>query len=811
MADKPIRRKKNVEEGGEGVHRRDEALGGGPVGSQNGHSGNNGGTTGGGGQKRNRGFSPLSVIVVIVILLLGGGGSLLGGLSDNDNTAYTDNQNQVNSETSASNNLEEDEVTSSLDALFGSGTGYFDHVPSDWIDTPNTGEFNPEAAEGSREKRTKIIGNDEDITTIMVYMCGTDLESRSAMATRDLQEMMASNISDNINILVYTGGCKKWQNNVISNERSQIYQVKQGGLVLVKDDLEKTRMTDGATLTDFITWTADNYEANRYDLIFWDHGGGTSGGYGYDELYEREGSMGLSEIGSALKNSGVTFDFIGFDACLMATVETALVVSNYADYMIASEEVEPGIGWYYTEWLNAYSKNPSMETPELAKIIIDTYTDKCAANCRGQKTTLSLTDLAELQTKLPEEMKEFSNATSDRISNKDYLSVASARANTREFAPSSKIDQVDFLHLAKNMNTIEGDELAEVIRGCVKYNRTSSNMTNAYGLSIFFPYKKVSNVDNIVNTYESIGMDAGYTDCIQKFASMEVGGQIAAGGTMSPIGSIFGDSSDMGQMVSSADVLIQLFSTMMKSGVTGISGLDSSNSSFFGKNIDAETMAEYICENQLSSEKLEWTVNDAGDDVIKLSEDDWKIIEDVDVNIFYDDGEGYVDLGLDNSYDIDEDDYLIAPKDRTWVSINKTPVAYYRLDSQGDEDNYTITGKVPCKINGVDANLILVFNSENEDGFVAGASYDYIDNETETVAKNLTELNKGDKIDFVCDFYDYDKNFKSRYKLGNTLIMDGEMSDLHISNTEVGEGKELILFKLTDIYGQEYWTPAKEY
>ena len=59
----------------------------------------------------------------------------------------------------------------------------------------------------------------------------------------------------------------------------------------------------------------------------------------------------LSEINKALKDSGITYDFIGFDACLMATVETALVASNYADYMIASEETEPGVGWYYTDWL----------------------------------------------------------------------------------------------------------------------------------------------------------------------------------------------------------------------------------------------------------------------------------------------------------------------------------------------------------------------------------------------------------------------------------------------------------------------------
>ena len=53
--------------------------------------------------------------------------------------------------------------------------------------------------------------------------------------------------------------------------------------------------------------------------------------------------MGLANINKALKDGGVKFDFIGFDACLMATAETALMLDQHADYLIASEETEPGI------------------------------------------------------------------------------------------------------------------------------------------------------------------------------------------------------------------------------------------------------------------------------------------------------------------------------------------------------------------------------------------------------------------------------------------------------------------------------------
>ncbi|MBQ1490817.1 MAG: hypothetical protein IIZ39_02555, partial [Blautia sp.] len=72
--------------------------------------------------------------------------------------------------------------------------------------------------------------------------------------------------------------------------------------------------------------------------------------------------MPLASINKALKNAGLRYDFIGFDTCLMATVENARMLADYADYMIASEETEPGIGWYYTNWLTALSRNTSIPT-----------------------------------------------------------------------------------------------------------------------------------------------------------------------------------------------------------------------------------------------------------------------------------------------------------------------------------------------------------------------------------------------------------------------------------------------------------------
>ena len=362
------------------------------------------------------------------------------------------------------------------------------------------------------------------------------------MATSDLQEMVSANLSDKVNLIVYTGGCSKWNNNIVSSRTNQIYQIKDGGLLTLEDNVGAKPMTDPATLSSFIQYCAKNFPANRNELIFWDHGSGSVSGYGYDEKFKNSGSMSLSGINKALKDGGVTFDFVGFDACLMATAETGLMLNNYADYMIASEETEPGIGWYYTNWLTALSKNTSMPTVELGKKIVDDFVQTCEKRTPGQGTTLSVTDLAELSNTMPAKLSAFSKSITQSIKDKDFKTISRARSGSREFARSSRIDQVDLAHLAYNVGSQEGRDLAEAIQGAVKYNRTSRGMTNAYGLSIYFPYQSTRYVDKATQSYSEIGMDADYTQAIRAFASMEVSGQAAAGGsaTGSPVPSLFG-------------------------------------------------------------------------------------------------------------------------------------------------------------------------------------------------------------------------------------------------------------------------------
>ena len=770
---RPRSREKNVTGQGLGVNKRGSGLGTGPVGKGTAGSFSSSSSK---APKRAIGGGSLGIIVILVIFFLtrgsGGGVSSLGqaqGAPEGLGTSQT--QTNVTAQSSGGS-----EVDSTV-------------------------------AQGAREKRTNILGSGNDVATIMVYMCGTDLESKSGMATADLNEMLGATISDKINLIVYTGGCKQWKNNMISSQVNQIYLVKDGKLVCLEDNMGSKAMTNPATLTEFINYCTKNYPANRNDLIFWDHGGGSLSGYGYDEKNASSGSMTLAGINTALANAGTYFDFIGFDACLMATLENGLMLEPYADYMIASEETEPGVGWYYTNWLTAFSKNTSLPTIQIGKNIVDDFVDVCNQKCYGQKTTLSVVDLCELKATVPDKLTDFAKTTNELIKNEQYKLVSDARGSSREFAQSSKIDQIDFVNFCNNLNTEESKALADAMLSAVKYNRTATCITQANGLSVYFPYKKAGNVRNAVSTYQAIGMDNEYSKCIQEFAGLEASGQISAGGSSSPmpslLGSLLGGSASGG----SSDMISSMIGGLLSGSTSGSAfGLDSSVVDLLsGRALSTEETAEYISNNYFNPEALVFTKGDDDKYRIKLSEDQWDLVTQIELNVFVDDGEGYIDLGLDNTYDFDDEGNLIADYDNTWIAINNQPVAYYLLDVVEDGDDYVISGVVPCMLNGERAELILNFDQDNPNGYIAGAKYVYTDGQTDTTAKNLTEVGSGDQVDFICDYYSYDGEYQDSYYLGETMTLT---DDNVISNVELSDKPARVTYKFTDIYQASYWTPV---
>ena len=55
-------------------------------------------------------------------------------------------------------------------------------------------------------------------------------------------------------------------------------------------------MSDPQTLKDFIDYSVDNFPAEKYDLILWDHGGGPTGGFAVDNRREQS-LFGANAVG----------------------------------------------------------------------------------------------------------------------------------------------------------------------------------------------------------------------------------------------------------------------------------------------------------------------------------------------------------------------------------------------------------------------------------------------------------------------------------------------------------------------------------
>ena len=232
------------------------------------------------------------------------------------------------------------------------------------------------------------------------YLCGSDLESNGGCATIDLTEMMEVELPENVTVVIQTGGAALWQNELIAADKIQRWVYSGQELTLV-DEQESANMGDAQTLYEFLDFANTNFPADKVAVTFWNHGGGSVSGAAFDELYEMD-SLDLSEMYQAFNEvwpadqANPALELVGFDTCLMATVDVAAVFQNFSRYLVASEEVEPGNGWLYSGWLGELAQNPGMDGGDLGIAICNTYYEGCEAVGTEAQTTLSVTDLTKL-------------------------------------------------------------------------------------------------------------------------------------------------------------------------------------------------------------------------------------------------------------------------------------------------------------------------------------------------------------------------------------------------------------------------------
>ncbi len=367
--------------------------------------------------------------------------------------------------------------------------------------------------------------------TVMLYLVGSDLESSEdgGYASRDIEEIVNSGLdTSRVNFLIYTGGARYWHNGIPS-DCNVIYQVVNGTTEAVAATQSPANMGDPATFLDFLNYAYSNYPANHYSLICWDHGGGPLGGYGVDELFDYD-RLYLQEMEAAFKASPVAtrkLDFLGFDACLMATMETAEMADSYANYLIASEETEPGIGWDYS-FLSVM--NSTSDTKTIAQQLLRTYENSMDIYRVTPKYTLSCLDLSKLSSFRSAADRLFARMASG-VAGGSYSAIAQARNKSLRFAQTSTTpyDLVDMGHMASMLKALYSSE-ASGLQSALSQLVTQqvTNIDGATGLAIYYPYDSKDMYTGIGQSFYSQLSDcAGYESFIAAFTDYWINGEPA--------------------------------------------------------------------------------------------------------------------------------------------------------------------------------------------------------------------------------------------------------------------------------------------
>ena len=614
-------------------------------------------------------------------------------------------------------------------------------------------------------------GNASDTYTLMLYMCASDLESECGFATEDLNEIMYGYTAGNLNVIVQTGGTAEWQNTVVTDDRCQRYQVTEDGLELVDDSLGMQNMADSATLTDFIQYCSSNYAADHYGLVLWDHGGGVVGGYGYDENFGGD-SMSLTEMSRALGDASVHLDMLGFDACLMANFETCLMAAPYADYLIASEEPEPGCGWYYTDWIGKLSENCGIPPKCYGRQIIDDYITESGWDSPSMYSTLGMFDLQQVTQKLLPALSQFSDDAVQQLSAGEYRRISQSRSNTRAVY-QSELDHIDLLDYAQHSQSETADQLEQAVSDCVVYYRETENGSGDNGLSILFPYYDLSALDMLEEMYQTLGYDDAYPAFLEQFANVMAGGQISVSG----------------------------FSNTQNHAAA------SEYSGFQWFDADAGYDESYYETYSADLSLLETTEVD-GRCVLELSEEDWEIVNDVAMQMFAVYDGFYVDMGLDDYCEFDDYGNLIVEYDQTWVALDGQVVPFFHESYTSDGDSFFTCGSVPCVYNGIDAEIVLVWDTEHPSGYAAGVRPVYTDS---VAAKGLYDICDGDTFQVYYDIYDEDLNYVETMTLDDEIFTVQDSLEVGYADAAEQLGDTFIYYVLEDIYNNTYYTDSIAY
>ena len=266
----------------------------------------------------------------------------------------------------------------------------------------------------------------------------------------------------------------------------------------------------------------NNYKAEKYNLILYDHGGAIDGAI-YDD-YSND-NLTLEDMSNALKDSKFNeknkLDAVLFRTCLNGTIEVANVFAPYADYLIGSEEISYGSN--YTDVLSFINNVESKDKgSDFGKKFVDSYEEQMdILNPRGSVAqTYSVIDLSKISN-VNKELDKFINEIDLE---KDFKKVSKVRANLFQYGSDvtsyDMIDLYSFAEQVSKVTDVDADGLIKAIDAAVIYNKT--NEDTSHGLSIYFPFKgKVAAKNKFLGVYKELDFSEGYKKFISKYNNMQ--------------------------------------------------------------------------------------------------------------------------------------------------------------------------------------------------------------------------------------------------------------------------------------------------
>lgn len=623
---------------------------------------------------------------------------------------------------------------------------------------------------------------EEGTWTVFVYMCGSDLESYHGAASIDIAEMLDASSSDKVKFVIETGGASQWASG-ISSDYIQRYEISGGKLNLV-GQLPKANMGESSTLSDFLDWGVSNYPAGNMGLILWDHGGGSINGVCSDENYNLD-SLYIKELDNALygvyNKMTEPFEFIGFDACLMATSETAAILSTHANYMVASQETEPGTGWDYKAIGDYLASNPKANGAELGKEICDSFYNSCSLYS-APSATLSVIDLSKMDTFLKGFdifSKDIEQVTSDRTAYRNFLSSVLlddkfGNYGQRKGSYANAIDLGGLIEANKDLSSVSNDVLS-ALSDCVVYKKNGFQHSDASGLSIYFPVGiNIYNYDQEFRIFSDVCISDNYFTLVHNVVDTMLNAKLST--------------------------------TSVSNRKTNTWNKPENLTSYTPSDIDLNFPSNYSISGHSSAVTFssEPALDSSGNYTFTLSPDALDNVMYVEASVYYwlDDHKNIFELGDTGNVDADLKTGVVNNSfDGKWFSLPDGQVLSVYLLSKGDDVDFYYS---PIMLNDKLTNLRFMHDRKTGEVTILDTCEDSSDSGMSARSVSLVNGNVIKPVHYVKNIYTNEKNMN----VGKEYTFDGSKS---LTFAMLPKGKYWYTFRINDIYGDYYETDPSSF